>query len=127
MRFAPLLLACLTALSACTTPTAPVRAINETVTLRFGQPVTVAGEPLKFVSVQDSRCPSTVTCVWEGDAAIGIESGGEVTVLHTATNAGPRSARLNGLNVALVDVKPARVTTEAPQNSEYAVTVHVTH
>lgn len=96
------------------------------MTLRFGQPVSVAGKPLQFVSVQDSRCPSTVTCVWEGDAAIGIESGTEVAVLHTATNAGPRSARLNDLNIALIDVKPARVTTEAPQKSEYAVTVHVT-
>ena len=50
--------------------------LDEEFTLKNGQQVTIDGEKLtlKFSSVfHDSRCPSSVTCVWAGNGAIVLE------------------------------------------------------
>jgi hypothetical protein len=43
--------------------------------IKYGQELAVKGEDLKvkFASVEDSRCPIGVTCVWEGDAKVLID------------------------------------------------------
>jgi len=42
--------------------------------IKYGQELTVKGTGLKvkFESLEDSRCPKDVTCVWAGDAKIVI-------------------------------------------------------
>ena len=105
-------------------PTDPVQATDGTFTLRFGQTATIAGKRVTFADIADSRCPRDVNCVWEGDAAVRLESGNEHVVLHTSQTAGPTSAALAGVSLTLVEVKPERLRAdEAPKKSEYVVTL----
>ena len=68
-----------------------------------------AGVSVTYVAlVSDSRCPTGVTCVWEGDAAVRVEMeslGQRVTAeLHTAFQ--PRSVALGDVVVELLEVRP---------------------
>jgi len=54
-------------------PSSPTPAVNEEFTLAPGQTAVVndAKISLTFESVsEDSRCPSDVQCIWEGDAVV---------------------------------------------------------
>ena len=65
---------------------------------------------IRFLAVEsDSRCPSTVNCVWEGDAAALLhltDADGRLTrtTLHTALQ--PKSVEYAGYDVALAYVEP---------------------
>ncbi|HSP35669.1 MAG TPA: hypothetical protein VLU46_15260 [Thermoanaerobaculia bacterium] len=101
---------------------------DTTLTLRFGESANVPGTstPVTFIDVSDSRCPSSVVCAWAGDAAVTLQSGGDTVTLHTNTSAGVASDHLNGWTVTLMDVQPARTTTEAPKKADYAAGLQFT-
>ena len=96
-------------------------AVGEPFTLAPGDAARVTGTDLavRFVGVDgDSRCPVDVTCVWEGDAAVVIETElGEARQswrLHTpGESVGPRTAGVGGLVLELVGLAPAP-RSEAP-------------
>jgi hypothetical protein len=59
----------------------------------------------------DSRCPTGVTCVWEGNAEVRLEFSSQIAefapqarVLNTSLE--PRSVSVLGVTVRLVDVAP---------------------
>ena len=128
MRVAPLLLFAML-VAGCSGAQTPTEPKESTLTVAFGQSVAVPGTmvTISFTDITDSRCPQSVSCVWEGDAAVRLESSGSAIVLHTTPAAGSASARLGDLTVSLVDVKPVRVTTDEIKKSEYVVTVRATH
>lgn len=86
--------------------------------LPLGKTATVAGSVNRITFAQvreDSRCPTNVVCVWEGDAKI------EVTVSRNGAPAesavlslGPQNneAQLGDLAVRFVGLAPAPVTPE---------------
>ncbi len=71
------LLAALLLLAGCARSPGEISASpGQQFTLAPGQTASIAGEPLKirFVEVvNDSRCPSGVTCIWEGQASCLVE------------------------------------------------------
>lgn len=82
-------------------------------TLSPGEQVTVpeCGATMTFDRVrEDSRCPSGVACVWEGDAIVmlTLEQGAERTelALHTARHPGPTEAAIGSCRVELVTLAP---------------------
>jgi hypothetical protein len=104
----------------------------ERVTLGVGDSVAGEGRPrVTFVRVvQDSRCPTGVTCVWEGDAVVEIEvrdasGAAEVVTLH----ANPRfaqEAEALGLRVRLERLTP-HPAADAPVSPEaYRVELSLT-
>jgi hypothetical protein len=108
--------------SACAgTPTEPSG--PRTLTLRYGQTVTVGGAPITFTDVSDSRCPTDVVCAWEGDAAVRLESGSASITLHTTASAGPTSGELAGTTITLVEVKPSPVSTIERKKSDYTIVI----
>ena len=108
MRFSIVGLAAL--LSACNSTAAP-RMGNE-FTLRVGQSAAIAdlGLWMRFHRVlDDSRCPTSVTCVWSGDAAVLIEvaplnGDSREDTLHTTLD--PRSIPLGRAELQLVKLEP---------------------
>lgn len=118
-----LLIAVLLSLTGCTSSPPEPASADGTHTVRYGATVTIAGKPVSFTDITESRCPKDVTCVWAGDAAVRLEAGGESVVLHTNASAGPAEGKLAGLTITLVEVKPEPVTSSEPKKADYVVTI----
>ena len=79
--------------------------------------------------VEDSRCPTGVTCIWEGDAAVSVrieDADGKpgTYTLHTADRF-EREAVHGAIRVRLISVAP-HPTAEGPVKAEdYRVTLAV--
>jgi hypothetical protein len=86
---------------------------------------------LTFVSVlSDSRCPSDVTCVWEGDAtvAVSLEAPREARAsreLHTA-DPGARETTFAGYRVRLEALEPVPRSDGTIPPGDYRATFLIT-
>lgn len=113
--------------AACSSTTAPQ--LGDEFALRLGEQATIAeiGLRISFTAVsEDSRCPSNVTCVWSGDAAVVIESwtaatGAETQVLHSHLD--PQSVRIDSVELELVRVEPIPVEPGVIAPDDYVVTL----
>ena len=111
-------------------PVGPMPSQDPEIVLAPGASVRVTGTSLTVsfeAIVEDSRCPTGVTCVWEGDAAVGIridmpKASPSRYTLHT--NSGfAREAEQDGVLVRLVDVTPHPAADRKTQPDEYRVTL----
>ncbi|MBS3922019.1 MAG: hypothetical protein KGZ37_02575 [Nitrosarchaeum sp.] len=78
--------------------------------------------------LDDSRCPSDVTCIWEGtiSAEIKIMKNGEsrgTYVIPIGLADGMESQLIDDFYVMLYDVKPYPVSTKQIESSEYVATL----
>ena len=98
-----------------------VSALDETFALKAGAVAALRDQDLLIAFrgvATDSRCPVDVTCVWEGDAAVVIETelreARQSWLLHApGESVGPRTASVGGLVLELVGLAPAP-RSEAP-------------
>ena len=95
----------------------------EELEIGFGETVSYENLKLYFYDVEDSRCPSDVTCIWEGkvSAMIHISNqthkiGGPLEISYPVTYISPYT-------ITLVDVKPHPISTEKP---DYVATLEIT-
>ena len=129
----PTLLALVLALSAGCSSQPPLTsvAIGETVTLRVAESATV--EPRNVVLqfsevVTDSRCPTDVVCVWEGDAEVSVRAvaaDGSSGDLRLHTKSGSEAARFAGLTVRLVSLEPSPREGTPPRQADYVLTLEI--
>jgi hypothetical protein len=112
-------------------PTTP--SVNEEFTLRPGQTAAVTGTALRitFEAVRDdSRCPTDVTCIWEGDATVvlkvKVDSDEAVRELHT-NEGGERSRKVpaGDFTITLQRLDPAPRSTQPIEASAYRATLKV--
>jgi hypothetical protein len=78
--------------------------------------------------VEDSRCPTDVTCVWEGNGKIALElvhSGIEVAV-GINTTLDPLTAEFRGYLVRMIDLDPLPISERPTDPSQYRATLRVT-
>ncbi len=64
---------------------------------------------IKFVSVEDSRCPQDANCIWAGNAKVTIRvtnGRGQSRNFDLNTNMNDKSARFDGYEIALGNVTP---------------------
>jgi hypothetical protein len=118
-------------------PEAPLAAASANVSLdqpfelRVGRSATVAGEGLT-VSFQgvpsDSRCPTSVQCVWAGDAVVQVvlSKDGKAFGAELHTTLDPKSVDYLNYNVALVSLDPYPSSTTPIAQSQYRATFVVT-
>lgn len=105
---------------------------GEEFVLQYGQRALIGGESLiRFHRVsEDSRCPSDVTCVWEGNAKADLElrvSGyGPVRFSLNTHMSFPRDTVINGVRVQLLDVMPYPKSTDRIEPKEYSVRLLLT-
>jgi hypothetical protein len=125
MRFSTLGLAAL--LAACNSAAGP--GLGDEFTLRVGESasITELGVRMRFIQVvDDSRCPASVVCVWEGDGAVLLEvaplnGDSKETVLHT--NLEPRGIPLGRANLRLVRLEPYPATPGSIPPGDYVLTL----
>lgn len=99
--------------------------------LAYGASLVVPGTPLEIgfqALLGDSRCPSDVVCVWEGEGRVelGVTLGDGPTVAVELNTRGPRALNHGGYTIELVALAPYPVSTIPRQPADYVVTVRVT-
>ncbi|MDA0815776.1 MAG: hypothetical protein O2924_04305 [Chloroflexi bacterium] len=75
--------------------------------------------------VEDSRCPTDVSCIWQGRAVVEVEVAGE-SVLVTFIGGDSVSEPAAGYLVAVDDVQPYPRASQPTEQDDYVVTVTVT-
>lgn len=130
VAFALLVLACNSS------PTAPSSSGNvrdATIVVQFGDSTQVnPGLRVTFAQVvEDSRCPASVVCAWQGNGAIRLDittvRGAQAVTLNTAGGtAFPREAAVEGYTFALVELVPQRQTPDPIPMQQYRATIRVT-
>ncbi len=114
-------------------PTSPTPGLNEEFTLAPGQTATVNGTNVRltFDRVrEDSRCPTGVNCIWEGDAVVVLKVKAEAEEatreVHTQGGASrSRNAPAGDYVVTLVRLEPVPSSTGTIEASAYRATLRV--
>lgn len=127
--FALLFLACNS------TPTEPVSSVldhDATVVLKFGESTRLTSDlRVSFAEVvEDSRCPASVVCAWQGNGAIRLDvtTGGATQSIRLNTAGGdtfPREATVAGYTFTLVELDPQRQTPDPVPPQQYRATLRV--
>lgn len=115
------------ALAGCNSAAAP--GLGDEFTLRVGESaaLTELGVWMRFHRVvEDSRCPTSVVCVWSGDGAVLMEvaplnGDSKESVLHT--NVEPNSISLGRAELRLVKLDPYPTAPGSIAPDAYVVTL----
>lgn len=130
----PFVLLALASLTACGADDGEPVAMSASVpaqeyVLGFGETIRVAGLSLEFTMLaEESRCPKSVTCVWEGNARVLITAtrGSVTDVLELNSNPRfPVRAVFEGYLIELRKVNPYPDTPTLPPPQDYLVTLFV--
>ena len=118
-------------LVACGSPTEPGH--NGTITLQLGTTAQVNQDlRVSFTDLlEDSRCPKSVVCAWQGNGAVRLEittaSGVQTATLNTAGGPSfPREAARSGYTFTLVELNPQRETRDPIPAPQYRATIRFT-
>lgn len=119
---------------ACNSPTDPGTGVRDaTIVLQAGSSTQVNSDlRVSFLQVaEDSRCPASVACVWQGNGAVRLEittgNGAQSATLNTASGTNfPRDATVAGYTFTLVELSPQRQTTDPIAADQYRATIRVT-
>ena len=77
---------------------------------------------------EDSRCPSDVQCVWQGNAVVRLSikhANGPATDTVLSVNQEPRSLRYETYYISVLGLLPPRRTDHPLKQEEYTVTLRV--
>ncbi len=106
--------------------------LNQPVDVRVGLTVEVSGEPITITFEQvteDSRCPTGVNCVWEGDAVVRLRAEApqaERATLDLHTHATRlREADYRGYRVRLTQLAPWPKDGSRISPDQYVATIVV--
>jgi len=107
--------------------------LDREFTLKVGESTNVKGTRLRirFVAVEnDSRCPSDVTCVWAGNAAVRLQLGmgsRSKTVTLNSSNSPSFTSEIEyqGYKVKLVGLSPYPRSNQKIEKRDYRATLLV--
>ena len=96
------------------------------VALKLGSDTTLPllGSRVMFLNVQDSRCPTGATCVWEGDGIVfmkaSLQEGLDTSfALHTNPAVRPNEVVLRGVRIRLSGLNPYPVLDQPNSKDKY--------
>lgn len=101
---------------------------ESTFTLTYGETGGCGDLTVSFTGdIQDSRCPETANCVWEGRVDVGVEVAGEPISLGLPDDAELGSSRdtIGNKVIELLEVLPYPVTTDPISKKEYQVKLEI--
>jgi len=96
-------------------------------TLAVGQTATIAsGMVLYFERVlSDSRCPSGVTCVWEGEVTVALTLSGSMGSDAFTLSDHATTRVVSGTSFTLVSVQPLPTAGSTIPEASYQATIRV--
>jgi hypothetical protein len=119
--------------SGCPAPTNPSPKLGDRFHVRAGETAELSGDgiTLKFTRLlADSRCPTGVMCIWEGDAGIVINAGHAANApadleLHTSSRFASKGS-YRGFTVELLSVAPHPIAGQPVAFKDYCAEIRVT-
>ena len=98
--------------------------------LRFDETVSAAALRLRWLELNDSRCPLGVQCVWEGQAVVTVEISGddlaaERVDLTLRAGVEPAVVVVAAHELQLLDVEPYPREGVTPERGEYVATLEI--
>lgn len=115
-------------------PTEIAAKLNRKFSVGYDRSVRIPSDDLeiKFTDVVgDSRCPSEIDCVWQGQVEIvlhmtqGVRDLGNINLVRQAGRENSASATLDGYSIQLLEVKPYPKTSQPIDLSDYRAIVNV--
>ncbi len=94
-----------------------------TVGIPFDQTFQYEDLELYFYDIEDSRCPTDVTCIWEGEVTAMIHVRNQTHKTAGFFTPGHTISYITPYNVTLVDIQPHPISTEKP---DYTATLEIT-
>jgi hypothetical protein len=101
--------------------------------LQINQSAEIKSEDITvtFLNVtSDSRCPSDVTCIWQGQAGIelDVQKGEEESAISLSIggDSSPEESIFNSYLIQLVDLSPYPISTKNIQPEDYTATIKIT-
>lgn len=99
--------------------------LDEPFMIKLHQTLSVDNLDITFLRIDDSRCPSDVTCIWEGRASVALRIYNQ-TQYHTVTLTTGENTTLyaDSYEINLVDILPYPVSTK-DISEEYVATLSI--
>ena len=86
------------------------------------------GLTVEFVRVvEDSRCPTDLTCVWAGEVKVQLSTRIDATAAEQHEITAGQHATVGEFQLFVVKVEPERISTREISAEEYRVTLTVAH
>jgi hypothetical protein len=100
------------------------------VELRFDEPLSLDTLRLRWLDLNDSRCPQGVQCVWEGQAVVTLEVSRDGLApqrveLILRSGVEPGAETVAGYELRLLKVEPYPRQGVTPERNDYVATVEI--
>ena len=80
---------------------------------------------LTITEINDSRCPSDVVCVWQGEALVKIKvETSEINTIELSTFDNPKDT-VDSFSIELVQVSPYPISTKSIDLEDYTVKLKI--
>jgi len=103
--------------------------LNEPFEIKVGNSLVLPdGILITILSVEDSRCPADVLCVWQGEAKVSINvkrASQDLGNLTLTSTTGQEIQSLDGYSIKLVEVQPYPYSSKVILQSDYVVTLTI--
>ena len=96
----------------------------EELEIKFEETVSHDGLKLYFYDVEDSRCPSDVTCIWEGKVSAMIHISNQTHKIGGPHGLNTPLTFFEPYKIILLDVSPIPISTE---KTDYVATLEITN
>ena len=94
--------------------------------IEFDKTVQYKNLKIKFTEIEDSRCPSDVTCVWEGQANVTFQVFQDSDEYETKFVTGEKiSHTINQYKINLIDILPYPKSTTGNFEKEYVAIISI--
>ena len=95
----------------------------EELEIKFDQTISYENLKLYFYDIEDSRCPSDITCIWEGKVSTMIHISNQTHKIGGPLELDFPLTYFVPYEITLIDVKPYPISTEKP---DYVATLEIT-
>ena len=93
-----------------------------TIQIKQDEIITYRNLTLWFYDIEDSRCPSDVTCMWEGQVNVMINIRNETDKISAQFTPNHSLTYITPYNITLTDIQPYPISTERP---DYTATLKI--
>ncbi|MGY5149764.1 MAG: hypothetical protein ACW9W3_06850 [Candidatus Nitrosopumilus sp. bin_68KS] len=95
----------------------------EEIEIKFGETISYENLKFYFYDIEDSRCPSDVTCIWEGEVWAMIRYSNATLDVGGQRNIGHVDKLFEPYTILLKGIEPYPISTEKP---EYVAILEIT-